>query len=96
MALKDDIKQAIDNSAAEWCNAALVPTDAVDTQVITDRVWAMLEDKIGSVQEKLLRDLGHARTQRDQAVTRENALRETVAQQAAELDHLRGQLAAQQ
>ena len=95
MSLKDDIKAALDESEGEWMvgpAGQLVP----DTQIITDKVWAALEDKLGSVQEKLMRDLGHARTARDQAQSRENALREIVAQQAAELDQLRGQLAAAQ
>ncbi len=57
---------------------------------VVEQIWEVLEDQIGTVQEKLLNDLTLARTELNAARSREASLEELVRDQAAELDRVRG------
>jgi len=72
MTLRDDIHDAVRRSSRR-----LAPT-SVDR--IAEAIWTVLEDQIGTVQERLMEQLTAARTELAAARRREDAYRESIAE----------------
>jgi hypothetical protein len=96
MTLKDDCYisacQAIESVSQIIPSPIAEDYQGIVAHEVLQRIWSVLEDQIGTVQEKLLNDLTLVRSELSSAREREAVLKETIQQQAKELDELRATL----
>lgn len=78
--IEEAITLGLGEAKSEWISGNNIPDSYLATKA-ADRVWDALEDRIGTVQEKLLDDVQRARTELEAARRREEALAHTVAAQ---------------